>query len=62
MSKPILQLAAVGIVGVALWKLASLFFLPVLFLALKIALIVGIAVVAWWFLHKRNESPPDTTP
>src|SRR6184192_4797321 len=30
MSKPVLQLAAVGLVGFALWKLGSFFFIPLL--------------------------------
>jgi hypothetical protein len=54
MSKPLLQLAAVGLVGFSLWKLGSLFFIPLLFLALKIALVVGIVLFAVW-LFKRND-------
>jgi hypothetical protein len=63
MSKPILQLAAVGIVGVALWKLASLFLLPVLFFVLKIALIAGVAMLVFWWVNKQSrkkDSPPET--
>ena len=40
MSKPVLQLAAVGLVGFALWKLGSFFFIPLLVLAVKVALVV----------------------
>jgi len=54
MSKPLLQLAAVGLVGFSLWKLGSLFFIPLLFLALKIALVVGIVLFAVW-LFRRND-------
>lgn len=59
MIKPILQLAAVGVAGVAMWKLASLFLFPVLFFVLKIALIVGIAMFAWWLINnKKKDAPP----
>jgi hypothetical protein len=54
MSKPLLQLAALGLLGVSLWKLGSLFFIPLLLLALKIALVVGIVLFAVW-LFKRND-------
>jgi hypothetical protein len=64
MSKPILQLAAVGIVGVAVWKLASLFLLPVLFFVLKIALIAGVAMFAFWWINKQSkkDTPPPPPP
>ncbi len=42
MFKPILQLAAVGLAGFALWKLGSFFFIPLLFLAVKVALVIGL--------------------
>ena len=54
MSKPILQLAALGLLGLSLWKLGSFFFIPLLFLALKIALVVGVVLFAVW-LFKRND-------
>jgi len=54
MSKPLLQLAAVGLVGFSLWKLGSLFFIPLLFLALKIALVVGIVLFAVWFFRRND--------
>jgi hypothetical protein len=54
MAKPLLQLAALGFVGLSLWKLGSLFFIPLLYLALKIALIVGIVLFAVW-VFKRND-------
>jgi hypothetical protein len=54
MSKPILQLAALGLLGLSLWKVGSLFFIPLVFLVLKIALVVGIVVFAVW-LFKRND-------
>jgi hypothetical protein len=54
MAKPLLQLAALGLVGLSLWKLGSFFFFPLLFLALKIALVVGLVLFAVW-LFKRND-------
>src|SRR5437763_14846782 len=54
MSKPLLQLAALGVLGFSLWKLGSFFFIPLLFLALKIALVVGVVLFAVR-LFKRND-------
>jgi hypothetical protein len=59
MSKPLLQLAALGLVGLSLWKLGAFFFIPLLFLALKIALVVGIVLFAVW-LFKRNDKKGTT--
>ena len=36
MLKPVLQFAAVGFVGVLLWKLAGAFLLPLIFLVIAI--------------------------
>ena len=58
MTKPFLQLAAVGVAGFALWKIASFFFLPLLMLAFKVALIVAFVMLAIWFF-KRNDKPKD---
>ena len=60
MSKPILQLAALGVVGFALWKLGSFFLIPLIFLALKIAFVVALVLFALW-LSKRNDKPGDTS-
>jgi hypothetical protein len=62
MSKPILQLAAVGLVGFALWKLGSFFFFPLLFLALKVALVVGLVLFAFWFFKKHDDKKSDAAP
>ncbi len=40
--------------SVSLWKVGSFFFIPLLFLALKIALVVGVVLFAVW-LFKRND-------
>jgi hypothetical protein len=54
MSKPLLQIAALGLLGLSLWKLGTFFFVPLLLLALKVALVVGLVVFAVW-LFKRND-------
>jgi hypothetical protein len=61
MAKPLLQLAALGVAGVVIWKLASFFLLPVLFFALKLALIAGAVVLLFWWLNK-NDKKKDTPP
>jgi hypothetical protein len=61
MIKPVLQLAAVGLVGVVLWKLAAGLLLPLFFLLFKVALIVGLIMAAVWFLRKdrgKADTPP----
>jgi len=55
MAKPLLQLAAVGIVGVALWKLFTVFMLPLLGFLLKIAMLVGVAFFLVWLFRKRDD-------
>ena len=61
MIKPILSLAAVGFVGVVLWKLAAGLLLPLFFLLFKVALIVGLVMFAFWFFRK-DRSKEDTPP
>ena len=61
MLKPILSLAAVGFVGVVLWKLAAGLLLPLFFLLFKLALIVGLVMFAVWFFRKergKEDTPP----
>lgn len=62
MLKPVLQLAAVGIVGIGLWKLASIFLLPLVFVVFKIGLIVGLIMLAFWFFNKKSRGKEDTPP
>jgi hypothetical protein len=57
-SKPILQLAALGVVGFALWKLGSFILIPLIFLALKIAFVVALVLFAFWFFT-RHDKPGD---
>jgi len=61
MLKPILTLAAVGFVGVVMWKIAAGLLLPVVFLVFKIALVVGLIMAAVWFFRKdrgKEDTPP----
>ncbi|OLB67057.1 MAG: hypothetical protein DMD38_00315 [Gemmatimonadetes bacterium] len=60
--KPVLTLAAVGILGIGLWKLASVLLLPVLFFVFKIGLIIGLVMLAFWFFNKKNRGKEDTPP
>ncbi len=61
MLKPVLQVAAVGLLGVTIWKLASFLLLPLLgtmlgfvFTILKIAVVVGAILFVVWFLKRKN--------
>ncbi len=62
MLKPVLQLAAVGFVGVVLWKVAAAFLLPLFFLVFKIGLIVALVMLAFWFFNKKDRGKEDTPP
>jgi len=64
MGKPVLSLAAIGIAGFVLWKLAAFIFLPILFLLFKIALIGGLILAAYWWFNKRGKTdkPPESPP
>lgn len=60
--KPVLQLAAVGLIGIGLWKLAAVFLMPLLFFVFKIGLIIGLVMLAFWFFNKKNRGKEDTPP
>lgn len=62
MFRPVLTLAAVGFVGIALIKIASGLLLPLVFLAFKIALVVGLVVAVFWWLNKKDRGKEDTPP
>jgi hypothetical protein len=65
MAKPLLQLAALGVAGFALWKIASFVLLPFLLLVFKVALILGVVMLAIWFFRKNDKNKNDkgdTTP
>jgi hypothetical protein len=58
MLKPVLQLAAVGLVGIGLWKIAAVLLLPFIFLLVKVALIGGLILLAFWWFNKKKDTPP----
>ncbi|PYP18193.1 MAG: hypothetical protein DMD54_05575 [Gemmatimonadetes bacterium] len=62
MFRPILTLAAVGFVGIALWKIASALLLPLVFLVFKIALIVGVVMAVFWWFKNKKDRKEDTPP
>lgn len=62
MAKPIVSLAAAGILGFALWKVLTFLFLPLvgtllgmLFTVLKVAAIVGAVLLVLWLLKGRKD-------
>ncbi|HYS21752.1 MAG TPA: hypothetical protein VEO73_11750 [Gemmatimonadales bacterium] len=61
MLKPFLQLAAVGVIGVVVWRVLSIFMLPLLGallgILLKIALLVGIVFLVMWLLRRPKDEP-----
>jgi len=62
MIKPVLQLAAVGVVGIVLWKVASALLLPLFFVVFKVALIAGLIMLAFWYFNKKGRGKEDTPP
>jgi len=61
MLKPVLQLAAVGIAGVVLLKLAAMLVFPLLGLLLKVALvIVAVFFLMRLFKKRKNGEAPAT--
>jgi hypothetical protein len=61
MAKPFLQLAALGVASLVIWKIASLVLLPFLMFAFKIALVVGLVVLAIWYFKKHDKPKDDAT-
>jgi hypothetical protein len=55
MLKPVLQLAAVGVAGVVLFKLAALLLLPLLAILFKVALVLVLAVFLMRLLKKNKK-------
>lgn len=62
MGKPILQLAAVGVVGVILWKLFAGVLLGLLFTVLKIAFLVALIAFGVWAFKRWNDKKPEEKP
>jgi threonine/homoserine/homoserine lactone efflux protein len=59
MGKPILQLAAVGVVGVILWKLLAGVLFGVFFTILKIAFFVALVWFGVWAFKRWTEKKND---
>lgn len=59
MGKPVLQLAAVGVVGVILWKLLAGVFFGFLFTVLKIAFVVALIWFGVWAFKRWNDKKQD---
>jgi threonine/homoserine/homoserine lactone efflux protein len=62
MGKPVLQLAAVGVVGVILWKLLAGVFFGLLFTVLKIAFVVALIWFGVWAFQRWNDKNSDEKP
>lgn len=63
MLKPVLGLAATGVVALLLWKVLAIFLLPLfgvalgfMFLVLKIGFIVGAVLLAVWIFRRMSRS------
>jgi len=68
MMKPVVTLAAAGVVGIALWKILSILLLPLagvlfglLLTLLKVGLLVALVMFAVW-LFRRKEKGGDASP
>jgi len=59
MGKPILQLAAVGIVGVILWKLFAGVLMGVFFTIFKIAFLVALVWFGVWAFKRWTDKKQD---
>ena len=62
MNRPLLTVAAVGVAGFAVWKLASVLLLPLvgallglLFTVLKVAAIGGLIWFAYWLITRKKD-------
>ena len=61
MLKPVLQLAAVGVAGALVWKLAAFLLVPLLgtalgfvFLILKIVFVVAVVAFLFWMFNRKK--------
>ena len=62
MLRPLVTLAAAGVVGIALWKILSILLLPLagmllgfLFTALKVVLLVALVMFAFWLFRRKEK-------
>ena len=61
MLKPVLQLAAVGVAGVVLFKLAALLFLPLLAILFKVVLVMALVFFLMRLLRKKKDGEAPAT-
>ena len=61
MLRPVVSLAAAGIVGIALWKILSILLLPLagaligfLLMLLKVGLVVALVLIAVWLFRRKD--------
>ena len=61
MLRPVVSLAAAGIVGIALWKILSILLLPLagaligfLLMILKVGLVVALVLIAVWLFRRKD--------
>lgn len=59
--KPLLQLAAVGVAGVVLFKLAALLFLPLLAILFKVVLVMALVFFLMRLLRKKKDGEAPAT-
>ena len=59
--KPLLQLAAVGVAGVVLFKLAALLFLPLLAIMFKVVLVMALVFFLMRLLRKKKDGEAPAT-
>ena len=62
MLKPVVTLAAAGVVGIALWKILSILLLPLagmlfglLLTVLKVGLLVALVMFAVWLFRRKDK-------
>ena len=62
MLKPVVTLAAAGVIGIALWKILSILLLPLagmlfslLLTLLKVALLVALVMFAVWLFRRKDK-------
>ena len=61
MLKPVLQLAAVGVAGVVLFKLAALLLLPFLAILFKVVLVLVLVFFLMRLLRKKKDGEAPAT-
>jgi hypothetical protein len=62
MIKPVLTFAAVGFVGIVLWRLAAILLLPILFFVFKLLAIAGVILFAFWLFKRQSTKGDDPAP